>query len=104
MLESCWIICPIYWLTVGSHKAWLSYILDNFATIDEAVAAIKNDVRLAAVKLPIAYATDTKHMAIEDETVDSTIIEIDNGIVNIYHNKNYRVMPNPANNLIITKQ
>lgn len=76
-------------------KAWLSYILDNFATVDEAVAAIKNDVRLAAVKLPIDYATDTKHIAIEDVTGDSAIIEIDNGIVNIYHNKNYRVMTNP---------
>lgn len=43
-------------------------------------------------------------MAIEDVTAGSTIIEIDNGIVNIYHNKNYRVMPNTANNLIITKQ
>lgn len=43
-------------------------------------------------------------MAIEDVTAGSAIIEIDNDIVNIYHNKNYRVMPNPANNLIITKQ
>lgn len=80
---------------VLESRAWLSYILDNFATVDEAVKAIKSDVRLAAAKLPIDYASDTKHIAIEDRTGDSAIIEIDKGIVNIYHNKSYRVMTNP---------
>lgn len=76
-------------------RAWLSYILDNFATVDEAVKSIKNDVRLAAAQLPIDYASDTKHIAIEDITGDSAIIEIDHGKVMIYHNKDYRVMTNP---------
>lgn len=76
-------------------QAWLSYILDNFATVKEAVAAIENDVRLVAVKLPIDYASDTKHIAIEDTTGDNAIIEIDNGKVNIYHDTSYTVMTNP---------
>lgn len=76
-------------------QAWLSYILDNFATVDEAVKALKEDVRMVAVKLPIDYASDTKHIALEDATGDAAIIEIDNGKVNIYHDKSYTVMTNP---------
>lgn len=80
---------------VLESRAWLSYVLDNFATVNDAVKALKNDVRLKAKKMPIDYATDTKHMAIEDASGDSAIIEIDNGTVNIYHSKEYRVMTNP---------
>lgn len=80
---------------VLESRAWLSYILDNYSTVDEAVKGIKNDVRLAAVQLPIDYASDAKHIAIEDTSGDSAIIEIDNGQVKIYHDKNYRVMTNP---------
>ncbi|BDH46971.1 choloylglycine hydrolase [Salmonella enterica subsp. enterica serovar Choleraesuis] len=80
---------------VLESRAWLSYILDNFSTVDEAVKGIRENVRLVAAKLPVDYATDTKHIAIEDVSGDSAIIEIDNGKVNIYHNKDYRVMTNP---------
>lgn len=80
---------------VLESRAWLSYVLDNFATVDEAVKAIRNDVRLKAKRMPIDYATDTKHLALEDESGDSAIIEIDHGKVNIYHGKQYRVMTNP---------
>jgi len=79
---------------VLESRAWLSYILDNFSNVNEAVAAIKTDVRLVAKRMPIDYASDTKHIAIEDLTGDSAIIEIDNGKVNIYHDKNYQVMTN----------
>lgn len=80
---------------VLESRAWLSYILDNYATVDQAVKGIRHDVRLVAKKLPVDYATDTKHIAIEDLSGDSAIIEIDNGQVNIYHDKSYRVMTNP---------
>lgn len=75
-------------------RAWLSYLLDNYATVDEALQGLK-DVRLAAKKMPIDYASDTKHIALEDKSGDSAIIEIDHGKVNIYHNRDYRVMTNP---------
>ncbi|KAF1051198.1 MAG: Choloylglycine hydrolase [Stenotrophomonas maltophilia] len=75
-------------------RAWLSYLLDNFANVDDAVKGLK-DVRLVAKKMPIDYASDTKHIALEDASGDSAIIEIDNGEVNIYHGRNYRVMTNP---------
>lgn len=80
---------------VIESRAWLSYILDNFATVDQAVNAIRQDVRLIAAHMPIDYASDTKHIAIEDVSGDSAIIEIDDGKVNIYHDKTYRVMTNP---------
>lgn len=75
-------------------RSWLSYILDNYATVDEAVNGLQN-VRLMAAKLPIDYATDTKHIAIEDRSGDSAIIEIDNGVVHVYHGRQYTVMTNP---------
>lgn len=75
-------------------RAWLSYLLDNYATVDEAVQGLQN-VRLVAKKMPIDYASDTKHIALEDRTGDSAIVEIDNGKVHIYHNRRYQVMTNP---------
>lgn len=80
---------------VLESRAWLSYILDNYATVDEAVKALRENVRLVAAKMAIDYASDTKHIAIEDVSGDSAIIEIDNGTVHVYHDKNYRVMTNP---------
>ncbi|MGK0603393.1 linear amide C-N hydrolase [Yokenella regensburgei] len=76
-------------------RSWVPYILDNYATVSQAVDALQNKVRLKAKKMPIDYATDTKHIAIEDKSGDSAIIEIDNGKVNIYHGKQYQVMTNP---------
>ena len=84
----------------GQHKpqldsrAWLSWLLDNHATVADAVAGL-SQVRLAARKLPIDYATDTKHIALEDASGDSAIVEIDDGEVRIYHHRDYRVMTNP---------
>lgn len=80
---------------VIESSAWLSYILDNFSNVNDAVNAIEHDVRLVAKKMPIDYASDTKHIAIEDVSGDSAIIEIDNGQVHVYHGKQYRVMTNP---------
>jgi len=79
---------------VLESRAWLSYILDNFSTVNEAVLAIKN-MRLMAVELPVFYPTNAKHIAIEDSSGDAAIIELDNGKVNIYHDRSCVVMTNP---------
>lgn len=79
---------------VLESRAWLSYLLDNFATVDEALNGLQQ-VRLVAKKLPIDYASDTKHIALEDVSGDSAIIEIDRGKVTVYHGRDYRVMTNP---------
>lgn len=80
---------------VIESKAWITYILDNFLSVDQAVKAITNKVRLVAVKLPIDYPSDAIHIALEDVSGQSAIIEIDQGKVNIYQEKHYRVLTNP---------
>ncbi|MCV9910452.1 linear amide C-N hydrolase [Brucella sp. HL-2] len=79
---------------VLESQAWVSFLLDNFATVDEAVQTLRDNVRLVAKHMPIEYAADAKHIAMEDASGDSAIIEIDNGQVNIYHNRTYRVLTN----------
>ena len=79
---------------------WTQYILDNFATVDEAVAELsKNKFKLDAPELPNG-SKSTLHMAISDKNGDNAIIEYLDGDVTIYHDRNYRILTNsPAYNL-----
>ncbi|QDO85897.1 linear amide C-N hydrolase [Shewanella psychropiezotolerans] len=79
----------------GDH--WVSYILDNFATVNDAVKAIKERVHLVAVKGGYSYSATPKHLSIADSTGDSAIIEIQEGQVKVFHGEEYRVMTNPPN-------
>lgn len=85
----------------SSH--WLSFILDNHATVAEAVAAIRS-VRLLPKRLPIDYASDTKHIAIEDASGDSAIIEIVKGETVIHHGRQFTVLTNPPDYDTMLKQ
>lgn len=85
----------------SSH--WLSFILDNHATVAEAVAAIRA-VRLDPKRLPIDYASDTKHIAIEDASGDSAIIEIVKGETVIHHGRQFTVLTNPPDYDTMLKQ
>ena len=77
---------------------WVSYVLDNFATVAEAVDAIKDEIHLVSVVgkkgSGFSYATP-KHLAIADSTGDSAIIEIQDGKLKIFHGKQYRILTNP---------
>ncbi|KXX71497.1 linear amide C-N hydrolase [Flammeovirga sp. SJP92] len=75
---------------------WISYILDNFSTVNEAVNSIKNDVYLASVpgRKKYSYATP-KHISIADATGNSAVIEIQNGEVKIFEGSQYKIMTNP---------
>lgn len=79
---------------------WTQYILDNFATVNEAVKELSKDkFVLDAPELPNG-SKSTLHMAISDKTGDNAIIEYLDGNVTIYHNKDYNVLTNsPAYNL-----
>lgn len=79
---------------------WTQYILDNFATVDEAVAELSKDrFRLDAPELPNG-SKSTLHMAISDKTGNNAIIEYLDGTVSIYEGKDYRILTNsPAYNL-----
>ena len=74
---------------------WISYILDNFATVKAAVASIRNDVRLKVIYEHYEYASG-KHISMADVSGDSPIIEIQDGKVAIFHGPQYRVLTNPT--------
>ena len=83
-------------LSIG---AWTQYVLDNFATVKEAVAVLAAE--------PFAIVTHTiptmqypngrpgsVHLAISDRTGDSAILEYSAGTLRIYHDAAYTVMTN----------
>jgi len=71
--------------------AWVQFVLDNFATVPEAVAGL-NAVRVVPVE--IQGRDIGLHLAIEDATGDSAIIEPIAGQMVIHHGPQYRVMAN----------
>lgn len=79
---------------------WTQYVLDNFATVEEAVNELKNDkFRIDAPDLPNGVKSRL-HLAISDATGNSAIIEYLDGNVSIYEGKEYQVLTNsPAYNL-----
>jgi choloylglycine hydrolase len=76
----------------------VSFVLDNFATVADAVDAIKNEVYIVSMigkkGSGFSYATP-KHMAIADATGDSAIVEIQKGKVEIFHGPEFRILTNP---------
>ncbi|MCH5240587.1 MAG: linear amide C-N hydrolase [Muribaculaceae bacterium] len=79
---------------------WTQYVLDNFATVEEAVAELKKDkFRIDAPDLPNGVKSRL-HLAISDSSGNSAIIEYLDGHVSIYEGKQYQVLTNsPAYNL-----
>ena len=74
--------------------AWAQYLLDNFATVSEAVAEVKKDAfRVVPVVAPNG-AKGTVHMAISDSAGDSAIFEYVTGKLVIHHAREYQVMTN----------
>ena len=79
---------------------WTQYILDNFATVEEAVKELSKDsFRIDAPDLPNGVKSRL-HMAISDPSGNSAILEYLDGHVSIYEGKEYQVLTNsPAYNL-----
>lgn len=78
-----------------SISVWGQYVLDNFATVDEAVAALeKEPFTVVTEKVPGEQRMATLHMSISDATGDSAIIEYIDGKQIIHHNRKYQVMTN----------
>lgn len=75
--------------------AWVQYMLDNFASVDEAVSFVgKNSFQVVSDKMPDGSRLATLHLAISDATGDSATFEYIDGKLNIYHSKDYNVMTN----------
>ena len=74
--------------------AWAQYLLDSFATVEEAVAEVKKEAfRVVPVVAPNG-AGGTVHLAISDASGDSAIFEYVKGKLVIHHGREYQVMTN----------
>lgn len=77
-----------------SVSVWAQYVLDNFATVAEAVSELrKESFYVVPVKTPDDQE-GTVHLAISDSTGDSAIFEYVNGMLVIHHGSQYQVMTN----------
>ena len=79
-----------------SWSVYAQYILDNFATVAEAVEAMQDDsLQVVSSPLPGSSAKPpTLHFSLSDATGDSAIFEHIKGKLVIHHGKQYSVMTN----------
>jgi len=77
-----------------SIAAWAQYVLDNYASVKEAVAQLRREpFRIVAPVLPDGEPAQG-HLSISDPSGDSAIFEYLNGKLVIHHGKAYTVMTN----------
>ncbi|MGA3302457.1 MAG: linear amide C-N hydrolase [Methylovirgula sp.] len=77
-----------------SIAAWGQYALDNYATVNEAVAALAEEpFNILAPSMPNG-AQAVLHLALSDSSGDSAIFEYVKGKLVIHHGKQYTVMTN----------
>lgn len=77
-----------------SVLSWVQYILDNYATVDEAVKGFEaGQFNMIAPELPNNHAA-TLHLAITDQSGDNAIFEYINGKLVVHQGKQYTVMTN----------
>lgn len=76
-------------------SVWVQYYLDNFATVAEAVASLKSSpYQLLMATEPSSGKQATVHIALNDPTGDSAILECIEGEIKVYHDRSYTVMTN----------
>jgi choloylglycine hydrolase len=77
-----------------SIAAWAQYVLDHFATVAEAVDALRQEpFAIIAPVLPNGVAGQG-HLSLSDRTGDSAIFEYVGGKLRIHHGRDYQVMTN----------
>ena len=77
-----------------SIACWTQYVLDTFATVKEAVDALRPEpFTIIAPMLPNGVP-GVGHMAISDPSGDSAILEYVKGKLVIHHGRQYQVMTN----------
>ncbi|ACD20939.1 linear amide C-N hydrolase [Paraburkholderia phytofirmans] len=75
--------------------AWAQYVLDNFATVSEAVATLeKEPFTVVSDNVPGERRLATLHLSMSDATGDSAIVEYIAGKQVIHHGRQYQVMTN----------
>lgn len=77
-----------------SIAAWCQYVLDNFATVADAVAELRKDqFKVVPVAAPNGKP-GTVHLAVSDPSGDSAIFEYVAGKLTIHHGRQFQVMTN----------
>ncbi|MFD2036262.1 linear amide C-N hydrolase [Belliella marina] len=78
-----------------SISLWLQYVLDNFSTVEEAVAELgKEEFVVVSSDIPGTDKFATIHLSISDKTGDNAIFEYIEGKLVIHHDKSYVTMTN----------
>jgi penicillin V acylase-like amidase (Ntn superfamily) len=77
-----------------SVTSWAQYVLDNFATVAEAVDALKKDeLAMVPPTLPNGFPS-MLHLSISDPTGDSAVFEFVDGKLSVHHGRELQVMTN----------
>lgn len=75
--------------------AWAQYVLDNYATVKEAVTELqKEKFVIVSDFIPGTQKFTTLHLSISDATGDNAIFEYIGGKLKIHHDPSYTVMTN----------
>ena len=78
-----------------SQAIWMQYFLDNYSTVAEAVEWIeKSGVQVVQMMDPTGGKPPAIHLALDDATGDSCIIEYSDGRPRVHHSREHRVMTN----------
>lgn len=101
------LVANVLWLVESSYPkydgkkpgltiaAWAQYVLDNFATVKEAVDTLaKEPFTLVTDNVPGEKRLATLHLSLSDANGDSAIIEYIDGKQVIHHSRDYQVMTN----------
>lgn len=74
---------------------WAQYMLDNFATVAEAVEFLETEpFVIVTAQVPGETRLATLHLSLSDADGDSAIVEYINGKQVIHHDRSYQVMTN----------
>ena len=78
-----------------SVAAWVQYVLDNFATVEEAVNTLRSEpFVIVSANIPGTERFATLHLSISDAKGDNAIFEYVDGKLVIHHSMSYTVMTN----------
>ncbi|WP_315745525.1 MULTISPECIES: linear amide C-N hydrolase [unclassified Bradyrhizobium] len=101
------LVANVLWLVESSYPkydgakpglsiaAWTQYVLDNFATVEEAVDALaKEPFTIVTDMVPGEDRLATLHLSMSDARGDSAIVEYIGGRQVIHHGRQYQVMTN----------
>ncbi len=77
-----------------SIAAWGQYVLDNYATVDEAVEGLRKEPFVIIAPMLPNKVPAHGHLALSDPTGDSAIFEYLGGRLVIHHSRKYQVMTN----------